>query len=72
MAMSEYRIESTGSAFVVIDDAGEKVHTYPTQAAAVQDIERCRVSSLCFEPLQAVREPRESPVLQHRRFVLGR
>ena len=39
---NEYRIESTGNAFTVIDDAGEQVDTYATEAAAQQDMERCK------------------------------
>jgi hypothetical protein len=49
MAISEYRIESVGHAFSVIDDAGEKVDTYSTEAAAQQDIERCKREDAMWE-----------------------
>jgi hypothetical protein len=39
---NEYRIEPAGNAFIVIDDLGEHVNTYPTEEAAKQDIERCK------------------------------
>jgi diaminopimelate epimerase len=33
---TDYRIEPAGNAFMVIDDAGEQVDTYPTEDAAKQ------------------------------------
>jgi hypothetical protein len=39
---TDYRIEPAGATFIVIDDLGERVDTYPTKAAAQQDIERCK------------------------------
>jgi hypothetical protein len=45
----EYRIESTGHAFVVIDDASERVDMYPTEVAAQRDIERCKKEDAMWE-----------------------
>jgi len=39
---NEYRIESVGSQFIVIDPAGEIVNRYTTEDAALQDIGRCK------------------------------
>jgi hypothetical protein len=39
---TEYRVETAGSQFTVIDPWGERVNTYPTERAAKQDIERCK------------------------------
>jgi len=50
MAMgTEYRIESAGTQFIVIDPAGEQVDTYPTQEAAKQDLERCKKDDSIWE-----------------------
>ncbi len=43
---NEYRIEPAGTAFILVDDLGEQVGTYPTEDAAQQDIERCRSGGL--------------------------
>jgi S-adenosylmethionine/arginine decarboxylase-like enzyme len=45
----EYRIEPAGSQFTVIDPWGEQVHTYPTEEAAKQDIERCKKEVAVYE-----------------------
>jgi hypothetical protein len=46
---TEYRIEPFGSQFAVIDDAGKLVDTYPTEAAAKQDIARCEQEDAMYE-----------------------
>jgi hypothetical protein len=46
---NDYRIESVGSAFIVIDDLGEPVGRYPTEDAARQDIERCKREDRMYE-----------------------
>jgi len=46
---NEYRIEPAGRAFIVIDDVGEQVDTYPTKEAAQQDIERCKKEDAMYE-----------------------
>jgi len=46
---NEYCIEPAGTAFIVIDDAGERVDTYPTKEAAQQDIERCQKEDAMWE-----------------------
>ena len=50
-AMStEYRIESSGSSFIVIDPWGEQlVNVYSTEDAAQQDIERCKKEDAMYE-----------------------
>jgi hypothetical protein len=45
----EYRIEPAGPSFIVIDDAGERVGTYPTEDAARQAIERCEKEDRMYE-----------------------
>jgi len=46
----EYRIEPAGNQFIVIDPWGEQlVHTYPTEDAARQDIERCKKEEAMWE-----------------------
>ena len=39
---AEYRIESVGTQFIVVDPWGENAGSFPTQEAAQQDIERCK------------------------------
>jgi hypothetical protein len=47
---TEYRIEPSGAAFIVIDPWGEKlVNTYPTEDAAQRDIERCQKEDEMWE-----------------------
>jgi hypothetical protein len=47
---TEYRIETAGSQFTVIDPWGERlVDTYPTEDAAKQDIERCKKEDQMYE-----------------------
>jgi hypothetical protein len=46
---TDYRIESTGNAFIVIDNAGEQVGAYPTEVAAQQEIERCKKEDAMWE-----------------------
>ena len=47
---NDYRIEPAGTAFIVIDPAGEQlVDTYPTEAAAKHDIERCVKEDAMYE-----------------------
>jgi hypothetical protein len=46
---TKYRTEPAGSAFVVIDDAGEQMGTYPTENLAKQDIERCLKEDAMYE-----------------------
>ena len=49
-AMSaEYRIESAGSQFTVIDAAGDQVGIYPTEEAARQAVERRRKQDAMLE-----------------------
>jgi len=45
----EYRVASAGNQFIVIDDAGEQVGTYPTEEAAKRDIERCKKEDAMYE-----------------------
>jgi hypothetical protein len=45
----DYRIESDGNAFTVIDDVGEEVGTYATKEAADKDIERCKKEDAMWE-----------------------
>jgi hypothetical protein len=33
---NDYHVEFAGNAFILIDDAGEQVNTYPTKDAAMQ------------------------------------
>jgi len=47
--MSDYRIESVGTRFTVIDPAGEQVDTYTTKEAAERDIERCKREDTMYE-----------------------
>ena len=50
MPMSnEYRIESVGSQFIVVDPAGEIVNRYTTEDAAEQDIERCKREDAMYQ-----------------------
>jgi hypothetical protein len=46
---SEYCIEPAGLAFIVIDPWGETVNTYTTEAAAKQDIERCKREDAMYQ-----------------------
>jgi len=46
---SEYHIQPAGPSFIVIDDLGEQVGTYPTEEAAKQDIERCKREDAMYE-----------------------
>jgi hypothetical protein len=46
---NEYRIEPAGTQFAVIDAGGERVNTYPTEAAAKKDIERCKKEDAMYE-----------------------
>ena len=46
---TEYHIEPDGSQFILIDDLGEQVGTYPTADAAKQDIERCKREEAMYE-----------------------
>jgi hypothetical protein len=47
---AEYRIEAAGSQFIVVDPWGEQLeHTYPTEDAARQDIERCKREDALWE-----------------------
>jgi hypothetical protein len=47
---TEYRIESSGNTFIVIDPWGEQlVQTYPTEEAAKQDIELCKREDAMWE-----------------------
>jgi hypothetical protein len=39
---TEYRVETAGEQFIVIDPWGEQVDTYATEDAAKTDIERCK------------------------------
>jgi hypothetical protein len=50
---TNYRIEPSGAAFVVVDPWGERlVDTYPTIDAAQQDIERCQKEDLLYDTAQ--------------------
>jgi hypothetical protein len=44
-----YRIEPSGAAFIVIDNLGEQVGTYPNKEAAQKDIERCEREDAMYE-----------------------
>lgn len=46
---TNYRIESAGTQFIVIDGLGEQVGTYPTEDAAKQDIARCEREDAMYE-----------------------
>jgi hypothetical protein len=46
---NDYRIESAGSAFILIDDADEQVNTYRTEDAAKKDLERCKREDAMWE-----------------------
>jgi len=46
----EYKIESDGAEFIVIDGTGETIGVYLTQDAAEQDIERCKKDDAMWEP----------------------
>jgi hypothetical protein len=47
---TEYRIQPAGPAYIVIDPWGEQLmHTYPTEDAARQDIERCKKEAAMWE-----------------------
>jgi hypothetical protein len=47
---TEYRIQPCENGFLVIDPWGEQlVHTYPTEDAARQDIERCKKEEAMWE-----------------------
>jgi hypothetical protein len=46
---TEYRVETAGSQFTVIDPWGEQVDTYATEEAAKQDIERCKMEDAMHE-----------------------
>ena len=45
----EFKIESDGVEFIVIDDTGETVGVYPTQDAVEQEIERCKKDDATWE-----------------------
>jgi hypothetical protein len=47
--MSEYRVETHGTEFVVIDHTGVAIGVYPTEDAAKQDIERCQREDVMWE-----------------------
>ena len=47
---NEYRIQPTGNAFIVVDPWGEQlVDLFPTEEAAKQDIEGCKVEDAMYE-----------------------
>ena len=46
---NDYRIEPAGPAFIVIDDLGERVGTYPTEEIAKQDIQRCKKEDAMYQ-----------------------
>lgn len=47
MVKTDYRIQSYGGHFTLIDPWGQRVDAvYPTKEAAEQDIERCRKESM--------------------------
>jgi hypothetical protein len=46
---NEYRVESAGSEFNVIDPWGVQVGRYATEEAAKQDIERCKREDAMYE-----------------------
>jgi hypothetical protein len=49
---TNYHIEVSGKQFAVIDEAGEQVGVYSTEAAAQQDIERCKSEDLLYDTAQ--------------------
>jgi hypothetical protein len=46
---TEYRVETAGNQFIVIDPWGEEVNTYLTEEAAKLDIERCKQQDAMYE-----------------------
>jgi hypothetical protein len=46
---TEYRVETAGSQFTVIDPWGEQVNMYPTERAAKQDIDRWKKQDSMYE-----------------------
>jgi uncharacterized protein YcgI (DUF1989 family) len=62
---NEYRIEPAGNAFRVIDPWGEQlVDLFPTEAAAKQDIERCKKEGALFETASLLVEISEEVLMQ--------
>lgn len=51
---TEYRLESAGDQFIVIDPDGEQVNTYVTEEAAKRDIERCQRDDAMWETAKAL------------------
>ncbi len=45
----EYKIETVGGQFIVVDPWDEIVDRYPTEDAARQDIERCKKEDAMYE-----------------------
>jgi hypothetical protein len=46
---TEYRVETAGEQFIVIDPWGEQVNSYLTEETAKQDIERCKKEDAMYE-----------------------
>lgn len=46
---TEYRIEPVGNQFIVVDPWDEIAGRYPTEDAAMQDIERCKKDDRMWE-----------------------
>jgi uncharacterized protein YcgI (DUF1989 family) len=62
---NEYRIESAGDAFRVIDPWGEQlVDFFPTEEAAKQDIERCKKEDALYETARQLVEISEEVLMQ--------
>jgi hypothetical protein len=46
---NEYRVETAGSEFAVIDPWGVRIGTYSTEQEARQDIDRCKREDAMYE-----------------------
>jgi hypothetical protein len=54
--MIEYRIETSGNQFVVIDSFDEVVDTYTSEEAAKQAIEQCKKEDAMYETAKLLME----------------
>lgn len=52
--MNDYRIESVGGGFVLIDDANEEVGSYGTEHEAINDLERCQKEDAMWETAKLI------------------
>jgi hypothetical protein len=61
---NDYRIESLGIHFTVIDPAGEQVDTYSTKEAAEGDIECCKKDDKMYESAKQLVDTAIRPHMQ--------